>query len=873
MSKVVNSLLYFLDLRKEGVRSEIVVGDLGVLPNQMLLRKDKGCGWLSSTLNWFRGIGNSVFLERSRYDDFVKMVNGEVSSIQLGDYLPYMRGALDRLDSMDIPVEVKHYDFVGLVRNVLYGIYMGIDDKYRVTNIDEYGSNDYFREKERLLRDWLSSEIQKEVRSRLLGMGYVEGSSDYVREFEVMSPSDIGQYMDRDWVSNVTIWGNYCLGSDRLRFGMDLMDGSNFMDFVTYGGCFRECKVFYDRYEPIYWNIVDVFYDVDCANGNVEDGRYVGRVQKLSGMEVISRLGHLLSGKEKERILLNGVSGGGVVGVGGVFGSGDGVGLSFLSKEDSMGVLYGHSGIDVRVEGSDGVVSKGGIGSGGVYDYMECYWVSYKRIGYLRYYDEVGIEHSEIVTEDLLKDFIRSKGIKELYEVSFRELLDGGVSGGNILAWDWAEESWQGVRVVGNGLEIYYGEPCEFQLVSDNDYRVKLPVVGKVGVSYLNRVMSHQLSYNLFLNQAEAMTRKEQIFLLFDIGFIPESLRLGDTEETMLRVLDLAKEVGIFPIDSSVRNTGGGNSFNQFSVHNMSFGSAIMERVQLANTYKQMALETLGLTPQMLSGGYVKQDGINVGQSHHYNQTEVLFNEFSDFKLRYLDVHLSIAQYCQKNDKDISILYTKSDGTRAYLKFSDEHFPLRRLGIMPVNNSEDKKRMETIRQYVLNTNTLGADIGDIFNIVYSDTGREILDYYEYAMKKREEKEAKAQESQLKQMQEQYRLEEERDVKRWERDEVSRQRDRENRLAVEEMESYGRAIDSNASMESLSYIDSQSKEALERSRIELKREELDRKYGNDEKRMANDFQMKLKELEVRLAEVAQREKDRRSKEYIAKVNKN
>lgn len=63
-------------------------------------------------------------------------------------------------------------------------------------------------------------------------------------------------------------------------------------------------------------------------------------------------------------------------------------------------------------------------------------------------------------------------------------------------------------------------------------------------------------------------------------------------------------------------------------------------------------------------------------------QTQTYFNDFDDFKKRTLDIHLAVAQVCQKEGYDWTVMYRNSDLSLAYISLTDNSLSLRHLNVM-----------------------------------------------------------------------------------------------------------------------------------------------------------------------------------------------
>ena len=173
----------------------------------------------------------------------------------------------------------------------------------------------------------------------------------------------------------------------------------------------------------------------------------------------------------------------------------------------------------------------------------------------------------------------------------------------------WIPEVWRGVKInAGNSLlgdNIYLDvEPLPYQVKGDSDtFEVLLPVTGIISDSVAHRLRPFQVGYNICMNQIWNLLEKEiGMFFLFDINYLPSEYKdYGDIEESLMKLRDFAKDVGIVPMDTSKQGMQGNvPQMNTLMTQDISFDKQINSRVSLATFYYQKALEQIGITPARL---------------------------------------------------------------------------------------------------------------------------------------------------------------------------------------------------------------------------------------------------------------------------------
>ena len=510
----------------------------------------------------------------------------------------------------------------------------------------------------------------------------------------------------------------------------------------------------------------------------------------------------------------------------------------------------------------------------------EGYVQSYKRIGLLTYESDSGRLETVRVTDDLLPEIREEYGIKTLRSITIEDVEKNPEA--NTIVYTYIPE-WYKVLKISNENRylqnpIYDVRPLDYQIKGNSEYYdVRSPVVGMVDkTSLANKLEPYQVIVNASNNQVYNLLEKELgMFFIFDINFLPSEYKMyEDVEEALLTMRGLAKNLGLLPIDASKGNTGQ-SQFNQFAVQSITFSDQISNRLQISEHYTQKAYQLIGITPQRLGtpSKYETAEGVKQGVEASYAQTELYFKPFFDYKKRALETHLTVAQYCQTNSKDISVFYTKGDNTKAFLRFSDDQFHLRKFGILPVSNSKKRKELELFKGYLLQTNTLGTDELDLAQLIASDSMSEAIQLARSARLAREEMESLGHSRRLEEVQLATKMEEEREQKNWERDEITNEKDRANKIRIEEIEALGRALDSNASENSLEQINKQAD-------IALKEEKQDRELGLREeqakradKQLTEEQKLKWAELNLKAREISNREKLSRDETFRSVINKN
>jgi len=379
------------------------------------------------------------------------------------------------------------------------------------------------------------------------------------------------------------------------------------------------------------------------------------------------------------------------------------------------------------------------------------------------------------------------------------------------------------------------------------------------------------------MNQIYNLLEKELgMFFLMDTALIPSEYQgYGDAEEAMMTLRNIAKETGILPISTSGDAQKNQNNFNQFSTYNISYVNEIRSRVELAEFCQRKAYEVIGINPTILTQPtkYETAEGVRMNNEASFAQVSEIFDNFNHYNRGALELHLTTAQYAQSNKKDLSLYYTKSDASIQYLKMSDPLFPLRRIGLIPTSDSKKRKELETFKQYLFSTNTLGTDTLEVAKLIASDSYSEVVEIAKIERENRQriDQEKFQRDQSLIDQQKNSVLETEQ--AKWERDEITNQRDRETDLYKEEIKAKGRAAGQEANTTSFNEIEQSTAAGLKLTEITSKETIEAQKMKQRETEQTMTREMKLKEFELKAKALQEKQRDRQSKEYIATINKN
>jgi hypothetical protein len=888
--------------------------------------------WKKKCMDALESIGISQLAENITFRDLYKMIEGR---LVYSDYEPDNQ-ILNRVrelgDEVGIPTFVKHYDFIGIIARQLVGEWLEQKDDFKVDCIDDISQNEYIRERTKKVQEYAIEMFNKELELSLMQSGIDTKKQDFQSEEErqkymqmieaekakIITPAQIEKEM-KDWKAKAAEWAEHTIEKDQQRFYMDKLDKQEMEDFILTGRHFRHYYIGYDHYKPERWSPLETFFSKDVTAEYPQDGEYVGRVFYIAPSDIIKRYAHLLKPEDVKKINTNygTIGNAGATSTvhnwkqemdNGMFGQVQTIPfhnfynydlglqiqnaldipmgeilmdtpngqeripnwLSPMQNQNHLGYRYsGYQRDDITVRKD-------------LLQVTEAYWRSWKRMWFLNYTTEQGYEDTAIVTDDILPEFIKDNNIKK---ISTKALADIQKNLEKDTMYEfWAPEIWKGIKInAGNSFlteNIYLAvEPLPYQIRGEsNIFDVKIPVSGIISNSIAQKLRPYQIGYNVCLNQIFNLLEKEiGMFFLFDINFLPSEYKdYGTIEESLGKLRDHAKDIGLVPLDTTKQNMGGANpQMNTFMVQDISFDKQIRSRMELSEYYMKKALEQIGITPQRLGqpSVYETATGVKQGTEASYMQTADIFNTMSVARRKSMELHLAVAQYCQKEYLDVDFVFSNSDGDKSFINLSDPDFPLRRLGVFPINDPKKRRELETMKQALLNMNTLGSDLLDYAELFSADTITELVTIGRRgrAEKQKETEAQRSHEKEITDKQIQAAAAEKSEDRKFKASE--NQKDRESRLMQEEIQAQGRAADKDANQASFDNISKQTdmslKELKTNSDIELGQKKLDIQKEQDNIKLSS----MNKELELKLKELDHKDRKLVNDRYIAEVNKN
>lgn len=902
------------------------------LPKQALPRNQKNDTWKRNVMDTLEDIGVYQVSKNLAFRDYYDMMEGNLVMRHFDETLSVSSTIADFTEKVSgLPSYLKHFDLIGIIVNLISGEYDNQKEKVRIDSVDPFSRSELYREKNTQVRQFSEEYFKLELQRLLVLKGINPEGQEFETDEErqqyaqfleeeknkLITPSEIESTLNKSWRATIAEWAEATVESDYIRFDLADLDLEEFVDYLLTGRYFRHYHIGYDYYKPERWSPIQTFISEEQDIVYPQDGEYVGYIHYLPPSSLLERYGHLfshdtlqklegeyLNGSDSnslsiEQAIRKGFSENHIVPYTGYYrrdlanrvqtATGVPMGMeyrfndqgeqegrrSFLYDDNynNIGIRYAQqlrNDIDVRTD---------------LVQVTEAYFKSWKRMGLLTLENPLTNDPYQVeVEEDLLNDFIKENKIKQTKKVSLQEAKEKKEI--NTLAWFYVPQVWKGKKINSGNLNfiedlVFDVEPLPYQIKGNSNlFDVKLPVAGIITTSLAKKIEAYQEEYNLHMNLIRNATEKHiGEFLLFDFNLLAAQYKNEwgeNTAELIDNFTQNIRDVGMEFTDMSPQNTKGMNP-NASSAQKLSinFIQDMQYHAQQAEMFKALAYEQIGITQQRLGqpDKYSTAEGIRQGVDASYAQTERLYRKFNTAKRKELEVHLSAAQYAVKENKDIVIDYVKPDEGRILKKFTDENFHLRRINIIPINDSAQRKNLEAFRQYMMQNNTANNDLLDFAKIFTTKSFKTLLEYAELSRTKKEREVEAGRQHEQQIVQQKIQADREAQLARDKQELAVVNKKIEGDIRVAEINGLARAADNNADLTVIKEIQKATDDNLRNQRedrkIDLQEREVKRKEVIDESQM----QTALKNLNLELEKLKMREKENETKRFTSIINKN
>jgi hypothetical protein len=326
------------------------------------------------------------------------------------------------------------------------------------------------------------------------------------------------------------------------------------------------------------------------------------------------------------------------------------------------------------------------------------YWVSRKKIGKRTALDE---ETGIIEVDEVDENYKPSED--EYVEWYWKDCIYHADKIANTIYIDMGEYRYDFADISADGkIRLPYNS---FKF--SHFYDAKIYSVLKMGLPYLTMF----LICNFVIEKLLAKNKGR--ILLIDWNAIPKTM--GWDEE---RFMYYCEEMGYGFVDRNNQDVD--KSYNQYQSVDMSTLSSVMDMINLANSYKALWDDIIGI-PRQMRGQMTASDQVgttNNAISQSGIGIDYIYQKFDNFTNREFEYFLELSKYLiiDSNGHN-SVQY--DDDTFKILNINPEEICYAKLKIIPVNNAKENKELDRAKQYAETVNQ--QDPAMIIEILTADS--------------------------------------------------------------------------------------------------------------------------------------------------------
>jgi hypothetical protein len=486
-----------------------------------------------------------------------------------------------------------------------------------------------------------------------------------------------------------------------------------------------------------------------------------------------------------------------------------------------------------------------------------CCWKTWKKIGFFSYTDpENNQPRSQIVDEDF-----KVPNEFKLLNIPYT------------LEWEWINEVWSGVKI-GNLIYLNIG-PIENQCrTANNPSLCKMPYVGRiysatnsVSVSMVDLLKKYQFIYNTMWYRLEVEIAKAQgKKMVIDLAQIPESKGVD-----LDKWLYYFTNVGIAFINSLEEGRpGDANSvskFNQFTSIDMTVSQSIGQYISVINKIEEAVERVSGVSRQRLGDTFSSESATGIQNSVVQSSiiTEFMFYNHNKVKERVLAQLVEAAKIAYQNNKTIT--YVTDDMQRVFLTVDSERLNNSDIGIFISNTTKDldvKQKIEGLLQAALQNDKIS--MSEIIRVYKSNSIAELDNITKQVDARMQQQEEQERQHAMEMQQQQ--LEQAAQIHSEEREDKAL--DRENKLAIAQLQTIGLASRSNTpEKDNTDEISLQINEVLNKrkeasDKIRLEYDKINANQLNDDLRMQHEKEMKDRDYQIEKMKIKSKPKPAKKK---------
>ena len=644
---------------------------------------------------------------------------------------------------------------------------------------------------------------------------------DQINPQEAMpNPEEFMQNFNEKYIDDESKQGQDVLNFVRSITSDAMIYLSAFFDYVSLGECYTYSDIRGEKIVKEHIPVIDAF---PIPNGEffVEDHDMFARRHFMSYTEILDMFDDVLTKEDRAYLEkyydYSSASGPTQLMYSKFFEYYPDVCEKFTKKERE---LFKNEGVRVEAVNNN------------LYEVWHVVWRGYARQGILTYVNEAGL--------------VTTKVVDESYKLDTQA---GDIS----IEWAYKPQVYEGYRIGGRYSAIYpiKARPIAFERDGKLPYNGIMEVIPYMGkFSIIKTITPYQIMRNIFAYHREMVIAKNKMLILI----LPKSLVSNNSEDVVYR---MAAD-GVLLVDDS--EDANSQKMANIRMLNAQMGDYIAQITQLMEATRQEAWDTVDMNAQRY-GDIAQSSGVGTTQeaiARSSMGSVIIVQVFDEMRRRDYQRDIDFCKLAYIDGLDTA--YLDADGNRHYISLDVNSFVYSTYGITVKNDAKEQDKLQQLRQWAFSA----AQNGDLDMALAAITGDNISQIKATVQKFNE---IKAQhEEQMKQVDAQ--LKEEEIQNKLREIEAKGDQDRQLEELKFQHEMALKYVDVDMSM-----LGSAGGDEAEQAKNRLAAAAEDNRTGTEQAKIDLERQKMQADLYNQAADRAVKMEDIKSKERIAKTNKN
>ena len=328
-----------------------------------------------------------------------------------------------------------------------------------------------------------------------------------------------------------------------------------------------------------------------------------------------------------------------------------------------------------------------------LYEVWHVVWRGYARQGILTYVNKAGL--------------ITTKVVDESYKLDTKA---GDIS----IEWAYKPQVYEGYRIGGRYSAIYpiKARPIAFERDGKLPYNGIMEVIPYMGkFSIIKTITPYQIMRNIFAYHREMVIAKNKMLILI----LPKSLVSNNSEDVVYR---MAAD-GVLLVDDS--EDANSQKMANIRMLNAQMGDYIAQITQLMEATRQEAWDTVDMNAQRY-GDIAQSSGVGTTQeaiARSSMGSVIIVQVFDEMRRRDYQRDIDFCKLAYIDGLDTA--YLDADGNRHYISLDVNSFVYSTYGITVKNDAKEQDKLQQLRQWAFSA----AQNGDLDMALAAITGDNI----------------------------------------------------------------------------------------------------------------------------------------------------